>query len=102
MRKAKLAGPMPFTVLCQWHPGVDACDPWQTFAVALSSVGDAQDAANGACLFLIWKQMGQAVASLVIEGHPKLHVPDNAMFDAEQYDDTITFGAKVISCRNLG
>jgi hypothetical protein len=46
--------------------------------------------------------MGQAVASLVIEGHPKFHVPDDAMFDAEEYDDTITFGAKIVSYRYLG
>jgi hypothetical protein len=91
-----------YTVLCQWHPCEDACDPWQTVIVVLTIAGDAEDAANEACLYLLWKRMGQAVASLVIEGHPKLHVPDDAMFDAEEYDDTITFGAKIVSYRYLG
>jgi hypothetical protein len=45
--------------------------------------------------------MGQAVASLVIEGHPRFHVPDDAMFDAEEYDDAVTFGAKIVSSRSL-
>lgn len=101
MARIKPAGPNPFTVICQWHPGADACDPWQTVVVALNVAGDAEDAANEACLFLLWKRMGKAVASLAIEGHPKLHVPDDAMFDTEEYDDTVSFGAHIVSYRDL-
>lgn len=92
-----------FTVICQWHPGVDACDNWQTVAVVLRNEFDAKDAANEACLFLIWKRQGQAEPLLVIEGAPKLTVPDDGIFDAEEYDETITFAwGKVVSCRDLG
>ena len=101
MARTKPAGLNPFTVICQWHPGVDACDLWQTLAVALTVAGDAEDAANEACLWLLWKRMGKATASLVISGHPKLHVPDAAPFDSEEYDDAITFGADIVSCRDL-
>ena len=101
MAKTRPSQPKSFTVLCQWHPGVDACDPWQTVVIALTFAGDAEDAASEACLYLLWKQVGQAVASLVIEGHPRFHVPDDAMFDAEEYDDAVTFGAKIVSSRSL-
>jgi hypothetical protein len=101
MARTKPAGLNPFTVVCQWHPGVDACDPWQTVVVALTVSGDAEDAANEACLFLLWKRMGQATASLVMAGHPKLHVPDDALFDAEEYDDAVTFGAHIVAYRDL-
>lgn len=80
-----------FTVICQWHPGVDACDNWQTVALVLRNDFDAKDAANEACLFLIWKRQGQAQPLLVIEGAPKLTVPGDGVFDSEEYDETITF-----------
>lgn len=97
MAPNKRAGLNPFTVICQWHPGADACNPWQTVAIALNVAGDAEDAANEACLWLLWKRMGEATASLVIPGLPKLHVPDEGEFDAEEYDDTISFGARIVS-----
>lgn len=101
MATIKPAGANPFTVICQWHPGVDACDPWQTVAIALDVAGDAENAANEACRWLLWKCMGKATASLVIPGHPKLHVPDEGEFDAEDYDETVSFGARIISHRDL-
>jgi hypothetical protein len=60
---------------------------------------DAQDAANNACLYLIWKRQGQAEAKFVIEGKPKLFDIDGGIFDAEEYDDTITFGGTIVSDR---
>ena len=101
MASTKPSGLNPFTVICQWHPGVDACEPWQNVVVALTVAGDAEDAANEACLWLLWKRMGKATATLVIAGHPELHVPDDGEFDAEEYDDTVTFGAQVVSHRDL-
>ena len=101
MARTKPAGLNPFTVVCQWHQGTDACDPWQTVAIALNVTGDAEDAANEACLWLLWKRMGKATASLVIPGHPKLHVPDDAEFDAEEYEDTISCGAQIVSHHDL-
>ncbi len=101
MARTKPAGLKSFTVICQWHPGADACDPWQIVAIALNVVGDAEDAANEACLWLLWKRMGKATASLVIPGLPKLHVPDDGEFDAGEYDDTVTFGAQIVSHRDL-
>ena len=90
-----------FTVICQWHPGIDAYDSWQTVAVTLRSDFDAKDAANEACLFLIWDRQGEAQPLLVIEGVPKLTVPDDGIFDAQEYDEAITFSRKIISCSNL-
>ena len=92
-----------YTVICQWHPGIDACDNWQTVAVVLRNDFDAKDAANEACLFLIWKRQGQVQPLLVIEGAPKLTVPSDGIFDAEEYDDTVTFArGKIVSCRDIG
>ena len=86
-----------YTVICRWHAGVPACDSWQTMAVVLEVAGGAQDAANEACLFLIWRQPGMATAILVIEGHPPLYIPFDDLFDAQDYDETITFGAKILA-----
>lgn len=92
-----------YTVVCESHPSVDVCDNWETIAVVLRNDFDAKDAANEACLYLIWKRGGQAHPLLVIEGNPKLTLPDDGVFDAEDYDDTITFArGKIVSCRNLG
>lgn len=101
MARNKPAALNPFTVICQWNPCADACDPWQTVAIALNVAGDAEDAANEACLWLLWKRMGRATALLVIPGHPELHVPDEAEFDAEDYDETVSFGAHIVSHRDL-
>jgi hypothetical protein len=90
-----------FTVICQWHPGIDACDNWQTIAVVLRNDFDAKDAANEACLYLIWDRQGQVQPLMVMEGAPKLTVPDNGIFDAQDYD-AVTFARKIISCHDLG
>ena len=92
-----------YTVICRWLPGVDACENWQTVAVVLRNDFDAKDAANEACLFLIWDRQGQAQPLLVIEGAAKLTVPDDGVFDAEEYGETITFArGKILSCHDLG
>jgi hypothetical protein len=92
-----------YTVICQWHPGLDACDNWQNVAVVLRNDFDAKDAASEACLFLIWKRQGQAHPLLVIEGAPKLTVPSDGVFDAEEFDETITFArGKIVSCCDIG
>jgi hypothetical protein len=102
MPKRNAKRPDTFTVICQWHSGVDACENWQTIAVVIRNDFDAKDAANEACLFLIWDRQGQAQPLLVIEDAPKLTVPDNGVFDAEEYDETITFArGKIVSCRDL-
>lgn len=88
-----------YTVLCKHHSGVDACDDWQWVSVVIRGMDDAQDAANNACLFLIWDRQGQAEAMLVIEGRPKLFDIDGGIFDAEEYDETITFSRTIISVR---
>ena len=92
-----------YTVICQWRPGVDACDNWQTVAVVLRNDFDDKDAANEACLYLIWDRQGQAQPLLVIDGEPKLTVPGEGVFDSEEYDGTITFArGKIISCHDNG
>lgn len=91
-----------FTVICNWHSGIDACDNWQTVVVVLRSDFDAWDAANEACLYLIWDRQGQAQPLFVIRGAPQLTVPADGVFDANEYDETITFARKIVSCRNLG
>jgi len=91
-----------YTVICNWHPGADACDNWQTVAVVLHNSFDEKDAANEACLFLIWKRQGKAQPLLVIDGAPKLTVPCDGIFDAEEYDETITFArGKIVSCHDF-
>ena len=101
MPKRNAKRPDTFTVICRWHPGVDACDDWQTVAVVLRSSFNGADAANEACLYLIWDRQGEAQPLLVIEGAPELTVPDDGFFDAQEYDETITFSRKIVSCRNL-
>ena len=39
---------------------------------------------------------------LVIEGRPSLHIPFDVVFDAQEYDDIITFGAEIIATTILG
>lgn len=85
-----------YTVICQWRDCELACEEWQTIAVVLNVGGSPQNAANEACLFLIWRQQGMAKALLVIEGRPRLHIPFDRLFDAQEYDETITFGAEII------
>lgn len=91
-----------YTVICQWHPGDDACDNWQTIVVVLRNDFDAKDAANEACLFLIWDRQGQVQPVLVIEGAPNLTVPDNAIFDGQEYEDVTFARGKIVSCFELG
>lgn len=103
MPKPNAKHPDTFTVICRWHPPGDACEPWQFIAVVLRNDFDAKDAANEACLYLIWDRQGQAQPLLVIEGASKLTVPDDGVFDAEEYDETITFArGKILSCHDLG
>jgi hypothetical protein len=96
MAKIKLDDPKYYTVICHWQPDGDACQPWHTVAVGVKAIGGAQNAANEACLYLIWDRQGQAQAWLVIEGHHELYAPDNGVFDAQEYDEVITFGVEIL------
>ena len=101
MPKPNAKRPDTFTVICRWHPPGDACEPWQFIAVVIARCTDAQDAANDACLYLIWDRQGIAEPWLVIEGKPSLFNPDGGTFDAEEFEETITFSGKIISKREL-
>ena len=90
-----------FTVICRWHPPGDACEPWQFIAVVIANCTDARDAADNACLYLIWDIQGMAEPWLVIEGNPNLSVSSEGTFDAEEYDETITFSGRIVSKREL-
>jgi hypothetical protein len=90
-----------FTVICRLHPPGDVCEPWEFVSVVIASCTDAQDAANNACLYLIWDRQGMAEPWLVIEGEPSLSIPDGGTFDADEFDDTITFTGKIVSKREL-
>jgi len=91
-----------YTVICQWRPRDEAGAKWRSVAVVLRNDFNAKDAANEACLFLLWERQGQAQPLLVVEGSPKLTVPGDGIFDAEEYDDTITFArGKIVSCCDL-
>jgi hypothetical protein len=81
---------------------VNACDNWQTVAVVLQNDFDAKDAANEACLYLIWDRQGQVQPVLVIEGAPNLTVPDNSIFDGQEFDAVTFARKKIISCCELG
>jgi hypothetical protein len=90
-----------FTVICRWHPPGDACEPWPFIAVMIAGCLDEQDAANNACLYLIWDRQGLAESWLVIEGSPTLFVPDGGILDAEEFDETITFGGRIVSYQEM-
>ncbi len=94
--------PDTFTVLCRWHPPNDACEAWQFIAVVIAGCTDAQDAASNVCLYLIWDRQGLAKPWLVIEGKPSLSIPDGGTFNAEEFDETITFSGKIVFKRELG
>jgi len=89
------------TVICRWCPPGAASDSWQTVAVTIRNRGDAQDAANNACLYLIRDRQGAAEAVLVMEGEPILSIPDGGIFDAEEYDDIVSFAGDVVSAQDL-
>lgn len=93
--------PDTFTVICRWRPPGDAPEPWRSIAVVIARCTDAQDAANNACLYLIWDRQGMAEPWLVIEGEPRLSVPDDGTLDANDFDETITFACEVVSKREL-
>lgn len=90
-----------FTVFCQWHPPGDACEPWLLIGVVIHGCLDEQDAANNACLYLIRDRMGQAEPLLVLAGRRRWCVPDVGVFDAEEYDDCITFAGTIVTCRSV-
>ena len=94
--------PGTFTVICRWHPSGDACESWQFIAVVIADCIDPQDAADNACLYLIWERQGMSEAWLVIEGKPGLSIPNGGVFDAEEFDETITFAGRIISNCELG
>jgi hypothetical protein len=91
----------PFMVFCRYRPRAGAAVPCRIMLVELVVSGDAENAANEACPYLLWKQMGQASGLLVVDAHSKCHIPEDAVFDAEEYDDCITFGAKILSENTL-
>lgn len=92
--------PRTFTVFCQWHPPGDACEPWQLIGIVIVGCLDEQDAANNACLYLIRDRMGEAEAVLVLAGQRCWFVPDNGIFDAEEYDEYISFAGRILACRS--
>ena len=91
-----------YTVICRWHQSSDGWQRGQTVAVVLWNAFDAIDASNEACLFLIWEKQGQAQPLSVFEGAHVLTFPGKVIFDAEEYDETITFArGKIVSCHEL-
>ena len=101
MPKQIATRPNTFTVICRWHPPGDACEPWRFVAVVIARCTDAQDAADNAGLFLIWDRQGMAEPWLVIDCAPELFTPHGGTFDADEFDETITFTGKIISTREL-
>jgi hypothetical protein len=87
-----------FTLICGWHTHEDACVTWEQIKIVIKHVDDEKAAADNACLYLIRDRGGMAKALLVIEGSPKLCVPRGRVFDAEEYDENVTFGGEIISC----
>jgi hypothetical protein len=83
-----------FTVIVFWHGDGNASDEGETFAVRISGVADAQEAADNACLHIIDTNGGVANAGMVINGTPKLTIPNEGQFDAQDYDD-ITHGGDI-------
>jgi hypothetical protein len=85
-----------FTVICRTRADENE-DKWKRVAVSITGVCDAQDAANNACLFLIYNRGGMAEASFVAEGLPRLSSVDGGIFDAMEYDDYITHAGTILA-----
>jgi hypothetical protein len=86
-----------YTVICRHRCGDEAGDDWQLVTVVIRGAVDAQDAADNAGLFLIWDRQGQADPVLVFEGNPKLVDVFGGIFDAQEFDETITFVGEIVS-----
>ncbi len=72
-------------------------------SVVLYNQFDARDAANEACLFLIWHKQGRAQPLLVVDGNKLSTFSFKLVFDAEEYGETITFSrGNIVACHELG
>lgn len=96
-----LTNPATYTVICGWHAPADTCDPPHLMSVVISHCGDPQEAADNACLYLIWKHQGAAEPWLVLAGQPSIFVPSAGIFDSEEYEESISFAGRVIEERDL-
>jgi len=92
--------PDGFTVVYRTHSGMDG-DSWQLVIIGITGVSDVQEAADNVGLFLIRNQGGQAEACLVMEGISHVFNVHGGIFDAEEYDETITYAGKIVSIENL-
>jgi hypothetical protein len=89
------------TVICRWHPPGDGFGPGQFIAVVITHCDDTLDAADNAGLFLIWDRQGMAEPWLVIDGQADVFIPHGGVFDADDFDETITFTGKIVSVGEL-
>lgn len=101
MQKLITQPPNTFTVICRWYPPNADHKPCHHIAVVIANCDNARDAANNACLYLIWDRQGMAEPWLVLEGKPSLISPVNGIFDANEYEETITFAGQIISQQKL-
>ena len=90
-----------FTVICRWYPHNAAYNTCHHIAVVIAHCENARDAANNACLYLIWDRQGMAEPWLVLEGRPSISSPVNGIFDADEYDETITFAGLIVAQQKL-
>ena len=70
---------------------------WRRVTVTIVNLGDAQEAADNACLFLIWDRQGQAEVLSVVGSSMQPIDVHSGIFDAEEYNETITFRGKILA-----
>jgi hypothetical protein len=101
MATRELSKSGPLVVICRWHPSPQDRESTRFIAVTICGLTDPQDAANNACLYLIWDRQGDAEACFVIQNTRNIYVADDGIFDVEEYDDYITFAGEIISSQEL-
>lgn len=84
-----------YVVLCKWRPSASTDESWTHFSVSVTDIADPQEAADNAALFLIWNHQGEAEALWVTDQHGNEFNPDSGIFDADAYDDYVTFAGKM-------
>ena len=91
-----------YRAVCRHRGPGDSNAAWRRVAVVVANVESAQEAADNACLYLIWDRQGEAEATLVVGSSSKSINVYGGIFDAEEYDEIITFGGTILSAEDCG
>ena len=90
-----------YTVICRWRPPRDQWkvlgSHWRDLSVVMDHTGDSDSVAIDACLYLISRHRGSAIAHHVLDENMVLHaVKHNTEFDWSWYDGVVCWGGEVV------